>query len=49
MGSSIDPDTLAMLKLVQPVVAGVGGVIVGAGALIGLVGAVSALSAGSAA
>ncbi|MFF0816064.1 hypothetical protein ACFYVR_13065 [Rhodococcus sp. NPDC003318] len=49
MGSSLDADTLATLKLIQPVVSGLGGVIVGAGALLGLVGAVSAASAGSAA
>ena len=41
MGSS-DAD-LALLKQVQPVVAGVGGVIVGVSALLGLLGALAAL------
>lgn len=42
---SVDADTLATIKLIQPVVSGLGTVVVGAGAALGLVGAVAGLAA----
>ncbi|WP_170312869.1 hypothetical protein [Prescottella subtropica] len=41
---SIDADTMGLIKQIQPVVQGVGGVLSGAAAILGLVGAVSTLS-----
>ncbi|GAB2629926.1 hypothetical protein ABI214_23075 [Prescottella soli] len=40
MGSS-DAD-LALIKQIQPVVSGIGGVLAGAGAILGLIGAINA-------